>query len=165
MDREYEFSTVFLQEHFSTLHKLPDHLINRSTQNYEMFLQEHFALSPTPSSETKCLPQRLRREESPTTTQPDPASRRLIQPKPSMCSARNTSQKGDWFPPMANTLRGVGRASTRVFLQEHISILQRPLRPVSGLQIHFKRYETFLQEHNAGFCTEFRKPCDILRCI
>jgi hypothetical protein len=106
LDREYEFSTVFLQEHFSTLHKLPDHLINRSTQNYEMFLQEHFALSPTPSSETKCLPQRLRREEIPTTTQPDPASRRLIQPKPSMCSARNTSQKGDWFPPMANTLRG-----------------------------------------------------------
>src|SRR5580700_538707 len=69
-------------------------------------------------------------------------------------------------PPMASTLPGgVGRASTRVFLQEHISILQRPLGPGSGLQIHFKRYETFLQEHNAGFCTEFRKPCDILRCI
>jgi hypothetical protein len=56
---------VFLQEHISILHKLPDHLINLPTQNDEMFLQEHFALSSTPSSETKCPPQKLRPDESP----------------------------------------------------------------------------------------------------
>lgn len=120
---------MFLQEHFSILHKLPDQSTHAKRRNVPAGTLRALPLPHLPRLNAPRKDCDARRAHHP-----------VGRPEPSTDPAKTVNvfrqehfANGRLVSPDGLTRSGGREASTRVFLQEHISILQRPIHPASGL--------------------------------